>query len=179
MTASLLESPGLFSEFWPFSDYYLFLESFSQRLLMVFNWSLSDTKYNQVSRTLLSILADIIFRLFKSSSLESEWQQVSSSLQDSSQNSNRSKQCYSLDSLDSSSSSPISNSLRTIQVRQSQLVSPSLPCSTAFSVLGQGLSSFILFSFYWFSLCCLPGWHYPVYSKSSFLLNIIIIIIWK
>ena len=38
--------------------YYLLLESFShQRYLMVFHWSLSDSKSPQVSRTLLSILA--------------------------------------------------------------------------------------------------------------------------
>ena len=37
---------------------YLLLESFSrQRLLMLFHWSLSDSKFPQVSRTLLSILA--------------------------------------------------------------------------------------------------------------------------
>ena len=38
----------------------LFLERFShQRCLMVFHWSLSDNKSPQVSRTLLSILADL------------------------------------------------------------------------------------------------------------------------
>ena len=40
--------------------YYLPLESFSHQLtLMVFHWSLSDSKSPQVSRTLLSILADL------------------------------------------------------------------------------------------------------------------------
>ena len=39
--------------------YYLLVESFShQRLLMVFYWSLSNSKSPQVSRTLLNILAD-------------------------------------------------------------------------------------------------------------------------
>ena len=45
-----------------YTQFYLFLllESFSHRhLLMVFQWSLSDTKSHQVSRTLLSILADL------------------------------------------------------------------------------------------------------------------------
>ena len=38
--------------------YYLLLESFSsQRYLMVFHWSLSDSKSHHVSKTLLSILA--------------------------------------------------------------------------------------------------------------------------
>ena len=38
----------------------LLFESFShQRLLMVFHWSLSDKKSSQVTRTLLSILADL------------------------------------------------------------------------------------------------------------------------
>ena len=41
-----------------YSFYYLFLESFSlQYVLMVFHWSLSDSKSPQVSRTFLSILA--------------------------------------------------------------------------------------------------------------------------
>ena len=40
--------------------YYLLCESFShQRLLMVFHLSPSDTKFSQVSRTLLSILGDL------------------------------------------------------------------------------------------------------------------------
>ena len=40
--------------------YYTSFESFSnQRKLMVFHWSLSDSKSPQVSRTLLSILADL------------------------------------------------------------------------------------------------------------------------
>ena len=41
--------------------YYLLLESFSHKCyLMVFYWSLSDSKSSQVSRTLLSILAVLI-----------------------------------------------------------------------------------------------------------------------
>ena len=40
--------------------YYLLLESFSHhRYLMVFHWSLSDSQSPQVSRTLLSIVADL------------------------------------------------------------------------------------------------------------------------
>ena len=40
--------------------YYLILEGFLHQLtLMVFHWNLSDSKYPQVSRTLLSILADL------------------------------------------------------------------------------------------------------------------------
>ena len=136
-----------------------------QRKLMVFNWSLSDSKSPQVSRTLLSILADLdnavvwmvstcpliskssspftnplvtipstpittgitvtfMFHSFFSSlarsslllssftplefftsvladgfSLGFDWQQVSTSLQDSSQDSGRSQQCCHLDSL--------------------------------------------------------------------------------
>ena len=70
---------------------------------MVFQWSLSDSKSPQVSRTLLSILAVltnavVLFTplefftsvLADGFSLEFEWQQVSSSLQDSSQDSRRS-----------------------------------------------------------------------------------------
>ena len=73
--------------------YYLLRESFKhQRLLVVFHWSLSDSKSPQVSRTLLSILAYCLFfleiftpALADGLSLEFEWQQVSSSIQDSSQ----------------------------------------------------------------------------------------------
>ena len=59
MIASLLKSPGLFLIFWLISTYYyLFPESFShQRKLIIFHWSLSDSKSPQVSRSFLSILA--------------------------------------------------------------------------------------------------------------------------
>ena len=54
MTASLLKSPGLFSVFWPFI---IIIIVFShQPTLMVFHWSLSDSK-SQVSGNLRSILA--------------------------------------------------------------------------------------------------------------------------
>ena len=92
---------------------------------MVFHWSLNDGKSPQVSRTRLRILAVLnnvvvwmvsthpptsnyyyyySLEFFSSAlvdgfSLESEWQQVSSSLQDSSQDSGRSQQCCHLDSL--------------------------------------------------------------------------------
>ena len=84
-------------------SFYSFEISSHQRLLIIFHWSLSDSKSPHVSRTLLSILADLYntvviiiiiiihsLELFTSAladgfSLESEWQQVSSSLQDASQ----------------------------------------------------------------------------------------------
>ena len=94
---------------------------------MVFHWSLSDSNSPQVSRTRLSILAVLsnavvwivsiiiiiiitllILEFFipvlaDSFPLEFEWQQVSSSLQDSPQYSGRSQQNCSLDSPYSSS----------------------------------------------------------------------------
>ena len=111
--------------------YFISLRVFlHQCKLMVFHWSLNGTKSPQISRTLLSILADlknavvwmfftrpiiiiiiiiiitIIYSLefFTSMladgfSLEFEWQQVSSSLRDSSQDSSRSQHCCHLDSL--------------------------------------------------------------------------------
>ena len=66
------------------------------------HWCLSDSKYPQISRTFLSILADLknaiiiitsleffTLALADGFSLEFEWQQVSSSLQDSSRYSSR------------------------------------------------------------------------------------------
>ena len=73
---------------------------------MVFHWSPRDSKSLQVSETLLII---IIYSLefFTSAladglTLEFEWQQVSSSLQDSSQYYGRSQKCSSLNGLHSS-----------------------------------------------------------------------------
>ena len=75
VTASLFKSPGLFFFFFFFFLLlffffffllllllllFYFFESFSyQRWLVVFHWSLSDSKSPQVSWTLLSILADL------------------------------------------------------------------------------------------------------------------------
>ena len=99
-----------------------------QQTLTVYHWSLSDSKSPQVSRTLLSILAGLnnavvwtvstilllllllLLLLFTplefitsvladGFSQKLEWQQVSSSLQYSSQDSGRSQQCCRLDSL--------------------------------------------------------------------------------
>ena len=62
-------------------------------------------------------------------SLEFKWQQVSSSLQDSSLYSGRSQWCCSLDGLHSYSSSPWINPFRLFQVHQLQVVSPSPSCA--------------------------------------------------
>ena len=53
----------------------------------------------------------------------------------------------------------------SVRARQSQLVSPSPSCSTAFSVLWQGLSTYISFRFLLFSL-----WG-PLYGKFLFFFN--------
>ena len=77
-------------------------------MLVVFLWSLSDSKSPQISRTLLSILADF---------------------------NNDVSRMVSIFSLISNFYSPFSNLLGTVQVRQLWLVLPSPSHSTAFSAL--------------------------------------------
>ena len=81
--------------------------------------------------------------------LESEWQQVSAGLQDSSQYSRRSQQCRSLDGLYSSSYLHVLQSLyksfRDCTENHLELVSQSLSCPIAFSVLSQGLGIYLTF----------------------------------
>ena len=104
--------------------------------------------------------------------LESEWQQVSSGLLDSSEYFGWSLQCYSLDYLNLSSDFllfPVlfSNLWGPFQVCQSQLVPSSSSSSTAFSVLWQGLRTCVFFCFLWFSQGGLLEWQNPLYSKLS------------
>ena len=103
----------------------------------------------------------------------SEWQQVSSSLLDSSQYSGRCQQCYRLDGLDCS---PISYSFSLLS--QPLETVPSAPITigitvalmlTAFLVLKQDPSTCLSFSFLWFSLC---DPQFGRFSSSFFLLII-------
>ena len=85
VTVTLLWSPGLFLVFWPISS------------MLLFRWS-----------TLVFFIIIIIGEFFTPAltdvlSLEFEWQQVSSSLQESSQYSGDSQQCWNLDGLNSPS----------------------------------------------------------------------------
>ena len=112
---------------------------------MVFHWSLSDCKSPQVSRTRLRIYYYYYyFDLFEFSLpvetcgilLEFEWQQVSSSLKDSTQYFSRSHWCCNLDSilpLISNSSGLFFKSLwGRLQAHQLRLVSQSPLCSTVY-----------------------------------------------
>ena len=79
----------------------------------------------RITSTTTTIIIIWSFRFFTSTladglSLEFEWQQVSSSIQDSSQYSGRSQQCYSLDGPHSSSNFHVLQSL--YQMHQSRLV---------------------------------------------------------
>ena len=182
---------------------------------MVFHLSLSDNKSFQVSKTLLSILADLnnavvlmvsycpliskfsspftnllmtvpralitigitvtfmfhnffisLARLVLHNSvswwLSTEWQQVSSSQQDSSQYSGRSQQCYVLDGLVlffPSSPVPVPIFWWRYRAHQLQLVSPSLSCAIViFKFSGKVLVFIYLFAFFQF---------YPVVSQNS------------
>ena len=62
-------SPILIKYIWDSVTSYYYHYSFEsfphQRLLMVFNWSLNDSKSPQVSRTLLSILANLNYAVVK------------------------------------------------------------------------------------------------------------------
>ena len=89
-------------------------------------------------------------------SLEFKWQQISSGLQNSSQNSGRPQQRCSLDGLCSSFSTPptlLLNLWESFQVHQLQLVSPSPSCSTYFCSLSKSkylsLFSFSLIFMLW------------------------------
>ena len=74
-------------------------------------------------------------------SMESEWQNIFSGLLDFYQYSERFKQYYSRDGLDS-----LQFLQCPFQVHQLQFISSSPSCSTAFLVLWQGLSIYLLFS---------------------------------
>ena len=104
------------------------------------------------------------------SSLESEWQQVSSNLLDSSQYSVRKLQfewsrlvlrCPTLPA----SSLSVWGSFR---VHQLQLASPSPSGSIAFLVLWQGKNTCLSFRFLWFLLDGLPEWQNPLHGRFYF-----------
>ena len=123
---------------------------------MVFHWSLSDSKSLQVSRTLLSILADLSYAviiiiiswefftqgLADGLPLEFKWQQFSLGLLDSS------PQSYGLDSLRSSFD------FQHLQC-QYQSFENSPKCTN------------YIFSFFWLDLStCLFGWDGKVYYSA-------------
>ena len=103
VTASLLKSPRPFSVFWPSSIIIIMGGFYINVSRWFFHWSLSDSKSPQVSQTRLIIIIIIIviiiiillWELIKTAladdlPLKFEWQQVSSSIQDTSQYSGRS-----------------------------------------------------------------------------------------
>ena len=95
--------------------------------MRVFHLSLSDNKSFQVSRTILSILAD-----FDGAEI---WM-------------------VSTCPLVSKSCSPFTNLLGLFRVHQLQLVSPSLLCSIVFLVLYQGLGTYLYFRFLLIFILC-------------------------
>ena len=99
-------------------------------------------------------------------SRESEWQHVSTGLQDSSQYPGCPQQCCSLDSLRLSSDFQLP--LLSFQVHQLQLVSSSLWCSMGFFWFS-GLSKYFSFSFLWNLFSSPPGQQSPLFSRFSFL----------
>ena len=107
-------------------------------------------------------------------SVQSEWKQVSLSLQDSTQYSGRSSQCRSLDTLYSSSDSQLFQHLSQPRSKRYNYIflSTSPSCSTAFYVLKQGPSTRLSFRFLWFSFCCSLGRHSPLYGKFSLSLSL-------
>ena len=101
--------------------------------------AMEDIKLPLLERWLLLLFTPLEFFisvLADGFSLEFEWQQVSSSLQDSSQYSGHSQQCCHLDSLFPSTNFQVIQSSIILwllcQKHQSQLAQSSLSCSTAF-----------------------------------------------
>ena len=102
--------------------------------------------------------------------MESEWQQVSSSLLDSTQYSDQPQQCCSLTDLGLSSDFqlfqlPYHALEFPFQALQLQWVSPSSLCFIAFEVLWQGLSTSISFHFLCLLLCDLLGRQSPLVGR--------------
>ena len=105
---------------------------------MVFYWSLSDNTSPQVSRTIFSILTNLINSIV--------WM-------------------FSARPPISNSSSPLKGLFKAHQL---QSVSPSLSCSIAFLVLWLGLSTCLSFHFLWFALYSLPGQQSSLFSRFSY-----------
>ena len=108
---------------------------------MVFQWSLSDRKSLQVTRTLLSILADL---------------------------NNHVVWIVSIHPLISDSSSPLSKSLRTVpSIPITVGIIIILIFHSFFFFFSSLASTCLSFCFLWFSLYGLLGWQNPQYSKFS------------
>ena len=102
-------------------------------------------------------------------SLESEWQQVSSDLQDFAEYSSRSQQYCSLDVLHLTSHFQILLFQFQFFARQSQLLSQSLSCSTVLTVPKQGPGTYLSFRFLSVLLCGQLEWLSSLYGRFSFL----------
>ena len=105
-------------------------------------------------------------------SLGSEWERVSSSLQDSSKDSGRSQQCSRLVSLYLFAKFQVLQALLIIlqllcQKHQSQLAQLSLSCSTAFSMLYQGRGTYPSFHTPSYLFCGPPGQQSRQFCKFS------------
>ena len=140
---------------WQVNFFLLIISSFG--LLVRIGWTVCISIYYFTSYEIFThVLADGL-------SLESEWQQVSSGFQDSSQYYGWSQKCCNWVSLDLSSNfqlfqPPFQAFRGPFQACQLQFVSPSPSCSTAFLIFYHGPSTCLSFCFLWFSLCGLLGW---------------------